>query len=296
MVQKRKTEAVFLLFPLILAGVFGTYLYSSVVASSPLPCMQIVPYSANVTETANSTYFGYVVSYPNGTNSFYSLGTCPSPVHQLLYQVVANATQDPRFVAAEGGTKYVVDPVNSLTGLEECGNESFCVELVFNDMNLSDTVYPCNLNLAYKFTISQIRVVIPTSLSGNFSFQNETVQEFPGSELKYNCPAETGLVTYAKSQIPSQFNVGNFTFDLISNETDYAATNGTSYPGYDYAFNVTYPSANLSQSVVFTWPSASELSNNQEPNPFIVTPYQGYVVMRWFTNSTGLYLVVTTLA
>jgi hypothetical protein len=295
-VQKKRTEAVFLLFPLILAGVFGAYVYSSVSNNHSLPCMQIVPYTANVTATGNTTYFGYDVSYPNGTNSYYSLGACPSPVHQILYDVVYNVTQDPRFIAAEGGANYVVDPVNSLTGPQGNGNGSLYALLIFNDMNLSSTIYPCNLNFAYKSTITEIRVLIPMTLNGTLTYQNETVMKYPGSALNYNCPPETGLTTFAKSQIPNQFNVGNFTFDLISNSTNYAATNGTSYPGYDYAFNVTYPSDNLSESVVFTWPTASALASNQVPSPFISVPYQGYAVMRWFTNSTGLYLTVTTLA
>jgi len=258
--------------------------------------MQILPDNATVSATANSTYFGYQVSFPNGTTSYYSLGVCPSPVHQLLYNVVSNVSEDPRFVSAESGARFVVDPVNSLSSPQGNGNGSIYAVLIFNDLNLSDTIYPCNLQYVYKNPISSIYVIIPMTNNGSLVYQNESVSKYPGSDLNYNCPTETGIVTYAKSQIPQNFNLGNFTFDLVGNGTNYNAGNGTSYPGYDYAFNVTYPSQNLTALAVFTWPSASALSQNQEPTPFLAAPYQGYAVMRWFTNSTGLYLIVTTRA
>lgn len=258
--------------------------------------MKLIPDNASVTTTGNSTFFGYEVSFANGTNSYYWVGTCPSPVHGLLYDAVSNVTQDPRFVSAEGGDRYVVDPVNSLNGPVGNGNGSVYGELIFNYLNQSDSIYPCNLNYVYKNPIAAIYVLIPVTPNGTLVYDNDTINSFPGNQLNFNCPPEGGPSTFASTQIPSDFQVGNFSFNLISKGMNYVAPNGTSYPGYDYAFNVTYPSQNLSQVVVFSWPSSAALSANQEPSPFIAAPYGGYAVMRWFTNSTGLYLIVTARA
>ena len=297
MVQKRKISGVFLLFPILLAAVFGSYLYF--VATPVGNCTQLVPPSAQISFFANSTQSGDVVSYTNGTANFYAAGACPQPVYQNVYNAVATVNQDPRFVKAENGSQFTVDPINSLSSPLELLNGSVDEELIFNHLNLSDPIFPCNMNLVYSNPIAQIYVFIPVTSNGTYVYGNESIAAYPGYQLQFNCPTETGVTTFLKSQIPGQFQLGNFTFDLVSNGTNIAADNGTSYPGYDYLFNVTYAGL-ITQQTVFNWPSVQALSNNQEPSPFIATPFSSAsetgVVMRWFTNSTGLYLTVTTLA
>lgn len=278
---------------------FGAYLYTAVGStSSSSSCVRLLPVNATVSPVENSTFAGYQVRYGNGTFSYSQVGVCPSPVYLQLYEAVSNVTSDPRFTRAANGVQYVVDPVDSMTGPLQANNGSIFAELIFNNLNQSSTVYPCNLNFISKSPISAIFVFVPVLGNGSLLYANETITEVPGNQLQFNCQQmqETGSTTFAKSQIPQQFQVGNFGFNLISNGTNYVGANNTSYPGYDYAFNVTYPSSNLTQQVVFTWHSAADLSNGKQPNPFILTPYGAYVVMRWFTNSTGLYLVVTTRA
>jgi hypothetical protein len=258
-----------------------------------------VPDSANVTFYANSTLSGINVAYQNGTSSFFLAGSCPQPVHEDLYQAVSNVSRDSRFLRAENGSQFTVDPINSLSQPLDAQNGSVFVALIFNELNLSDPIFPCNLNLVYSNPISQIYVFIPVTSNGTLAYGNETVAAYPGSQLQFNCPQETGTITYPKAELPQQFQVGGFAFSLVSNGTNFVGANGTSYPGFDYAFNVTYSYGNetgLSPAqVVFTWPSIAA-SSSQEPSPFISAPFQANVVMRWFTNSTGLYLTVTTLA
>ena len=124
--------------------------------------------------------------------------------------------------------------------------------------------------------------------------QNKTILSYSGSQLHFNCPNETGVKTLAKSQIPNKFNVGGFNFTLAFSGANYALSNGTSYPGVDYVFNVTY--ANFSQTVVFNWRSANTLTQNTLPTPFIATPFSPPVVMRWFAANSTLYLRITTTA
>jgi hypothetical protein len=298
-VQKRNVSALFLLFPLLLAAVFGTYLYISVGSNAATTCTQLVPDSANVTFFANSTIAGATVTYGNGTTSFYQAGTCPQPVHENLYQAVSAVSQDPHFIKDENGSQFTVDPINSLANPLDLQNGSTYEELIFDDLNLSDPIFPCNLNLIYSNPIAEIYVFIPVSANGTLVYANETVAAYPGNELQFNCPSETGLQTFAKSQITPQFQVGGFNFNLISNGTDFVGANSTSYPGYDYVFNITYtgtPGQNVTQQVVFTWPTAGAFSSGDQPTQFMATPFDAYVVMRWFTNSTGLFLTVTTLA
>lgn len=284
---------------MLLAAVFGVYVYSSV-GSAANPCILLVPDSANVTFAANSTFSGDVVSFVNGTNSFFAAGSCPQPVHSNLYGAVSAVMQDQQFVSRENGSQFTVDPINSMASPLTLDNGSVYEELIFNRLNLSDPIYPCNLNLVYSNPIAAIYVFVPVLANGSYAYANESIASFPGNELQFNCPQETGIATFASAQLPGQFQVGGFTFNLISNGTNFVGQNSTSYPGYDYAFNVTYVSTsgygNTTQQVVFTWPKAGSLSNNQEPSPFIAAPFDAYVVMRWFTNSTGLYLTVTTLA
>jgi len=296
-VQRKKISGVFLLFPLLLAVVFGSYIHY---VSSPVnSCTQLVPSTAQISFFANSTIVGEYVTYSNGTSNFFTAGACPQPVYQNVYSAVATVDQDPRFIRIENGSQFTVDPINSLSQPITMLNGSEVGELIFNDLNLTDPIYPCNMNLIYSNPIAQIYVFIPLLPNGTYVYGNESIVAYPGSELRFYCPTETGVVTYLKSQIPDQFQSGNFTFNLVSNGTNVVATNGTSYPGYDYLFNVTY-AGTITQQVVFNWPSINDLLNNQEPSPFVVTPFSTTssigVVMRWFTNSTGLYLTVTTLA
>jgi hypothetical protein len=286
-----------LLFPLILAAVFGAYLY--VDFRSANSCTTLIPDSATASFFANSTVAGVSVSYGNGSSSFFLAGKCPQPVHQNLYNAISVVAQDPRFIRDENGSQFTVDPIYSTNTPVNVGNGSEFNVLVFNRLNLSDPIFPCNMSTVFSKPIAQIDVLIPVSSNGTNVYSNDTITEYSGSQLRFNCQPETGVAILAKTRVIQPFQVGGFSFKLVSNETNFVGTNGTSFPGYDYAFNITYvgnPSQSFTQQVVFTWPSAGALNNNQAPKPFVKTSFNSYVVLRWFTNSTGLYLVVTTLA
>ncbi len=300
-VQKKQVSAIFLLFPVLLAAVFGGYLYFDFRSDFSNPCANLVPQSNNITFFANSTVSGTVVNATNSGQNFYQAGACPQPVHQNLYHAISVISQDPRFVKAENGSQFTIDPINSLNGNESLLNGTMVQELIFNHLNLSDPIYPCNLNLIYSNPISAIYVFVPVLPNGTEVFSNDSIAVYPGNQLRFYCPAETGVTTFVRSQIPGHFDVGNFSFNLVSNQTNFVGVNGTSYPGYDYAFNVTYQNFTAqTQQAVFSWPSATALSSGQLPSPFIATPYSLpsaiFVVMRWFANSTGTYLTITTLA
>ena len=281
----------FLLFPLLIGAVFGAYLYTAIPATSS-NCTQVVPDSASINFFDNSTVAGFYVSYINGTNSFYSLGGCPQPVHQKLNNAVSTIEQDAKFVTAENGSRFTIDPVNSLGPPLTAPNGSVYEAVFFDNLNLSDTIYPCNLASAFKKPIGQIEVLLPVLPNGTYVMENKTVLSYSGSQLHFNCPPETGVKTFARSQIPNQFNVGGFNFTLAFNGPDYVTTNGTSYPGFDYVFNVSY--GNTSQIVVFNWVSVHSISTNDQPTPFLATPFRSYVVMRWFGENSTLFLTVTT--
>ncbi len=140
-------SGVFLLFPILLAAVFGGYLYYSATPSSS--CTQPVSPSAQISFFANSTVAGEVVSYGNGTTYFYTAGACPQPVYQDVYNAVATVNQDPRFVRVENGSQFTVDPINSLASPIDMINGSVDEELIFNHLNLSYPIFPCNMNLVY---------------------------------------------------------------------------------------------------------------------------------------------------
>ncbi len=299
MVQKRNVAGAFLIFPLILAAVFGGYLYFDLGNHSNL-CTTIIPDSANASFFANSTISGVNVTYSDGSSAFYLSGACPQPVHQNLYNAVVTVSQDPRFVREENGSQFTVDPTNSLVTHTSLGNGSSIEALLFNRLNMSDPIFPCNLDFTYSNPIARILVIIPVVDNGTqVDYSNESVVVVPSDIPPFNCPTETGVATYSASQLSNETQLGGFEFQLISSSSNFAGANGTTYPGYDYAFNVTYvgsPPENQTQQVVFTWPSSGALASDQLPTPFIATPFNSYVVMRWFTNSTGLYLTVTTLA
>ncbi len=282
-----------------MAAVFGGYLYLDLGSHSNL-CTTIIPDSATASFFANSTISGVNVTYSDGTRSFYLSGACPQPVHQNLYTAVATVSQNPRFVREENGSQFTVDPTDSILTPTALGNGSTVEALLFNDLNMSDPIFPCNLDFTYSNPIARILVIIPVIDNGTqVDYSNESILVVPTSVPPFNCPQETGIATVAKSQLNNELQVGGFAFKLISNSTSFVGANGTSYPGYDYAFNVTYvgsPPQNETEQVVFTWPSAGVLANSQPPSPFIATPFNAFVVMRWFTNATGLYLTVTTLA
>jgi len=290
--QKKSYKAIFLLFPILLAAVFGSYLYTAVGngTGNSTSCTHLVPDSASLSFFANSTIAGTRVSFSNGTSSFYPSGVCPQPVQRALYNAISNVSQDARFFSKENGSQFTIDPV--VSGPLTLANGSVVVALIFNHLNLSDPIFPCNLNEVSGNPLAQIVVVLPVLPNGSYVYANPAVFSYSGTP-HFSCPPETGLETFSRSQIPAQFVVGGFSFKQIFNGTNYV-NNGTSYPGFDYVFNVTYVAANVTQTVVFNWSSFQSIANDAQPSPFVSTLFSSGVVMRWFSNST-LYLTVTTL-
>jgi hypothetical protein len=256
--------------------------------------MQVVPDSANIQFFDNSTFAGDTVSYSNGTTGFFAAGVCPQPVSTALYDAVISVEQDQKFVSAENGSTYTINSIESLAGPLTAPNGSEYEALVFDNLNTSDTIFPCNLSGMYKNPLGQIEVLAPILANGSLDWASKAIFSYSGKELQFNCPSETGVTTFAISQIPEQFQVGGFSFQLLFNGTNYRADNGTSYQGFEYVFSVSYD--NPSQLVLFHWVSFSAELSNQLPSPFVATPFDSYVVMRWFTANSTLYLRITTSA
>ena len=123
----------FLIFPLLVGAVFGGYLYTAVSGNSA--CAQVVPDSAQVNFVDNATTVGILVSYTNGSSSFFNVGECPQPVHQTLYNAVNTVQADPKFVSAENGSQYTIDPINSLSQPLQAPNGSVYGVLFFDKLN-----------------------------------------------------------------------------------------------------------------------------------------------------------------
>ena len=94
---------------------------STSTASGPY-CLLSVPADAQIGYSVNSTFYGHVVTYSNGTQAFFSEFSCPQPVFgeksSLIPLVYYNATtsvyamavaaeSNSSFVAAENGSEFL---------------------------------------------------------------------------------------------------------------------------------------------------------------------------------------------
>src|SRR5439155_1772394 len=65
----------------------------------------------------NSTTSGVVASYEVGAQRFFPDGQCPEPAQHNFYDVVTSVMSNPKFVAAENGSKFLFDPTSSSIGI-----------------------------------------------------------------------------------------------------------------------------------------------------------------------------------
>lgn len=125
---------------------------STSTASGPY-CLLSVPADAQIGYSVNSTFYGHVVTYSNGTQAFFSEFSCPQPVFgeksSLIPLVYYNATtsvyamavaaeSNSSFVAAENGSEFLFFGTSALG----CSGAICGLDLYF--YNYGETTYrPC---------------------------------------------------------------------------------------------------------------------------------------------------------
>ncbi len=91
--------------------------------------------------------------------------------------------------------------------------------------------------------------------------------------------------------MPQKFNVDGYTFFMVYNGTAYGSVvNGTMTVnlGFSLVFDVSNGSVN--ETIVFGW--ASQPLPNEVPVPNYASLFNGKVTLKWFSNSTGLYMQI----
>jgi len=112
-----------------------------------------VPADAQIGYSVNSTFYGHVVTYSNGTHAFFSEFSCPQPVFgekssliplvyynatTNLYAMAAAAESNSSFVAAENGSELLFFGTSGLG----CSGAICGLDLYF--YNYGETTYhPC---------------------------------------------------------------------------------------------------------------------------------------------------------
>ncbi len=86
---------------------------SSISTVSTPACLFLLPQRSQLSEFGNSTLFGNFVTYPNGTQAFYSAYSCPRPAPGEtgnginIFDMATAAESNSSFVAAENGSDFL---------------------------------------------------------------------------------------------------------------------------------------------------------------------------------------------
>jgi hypothetical protein len=201
----RNALAFSLVFTIIVASIFGAYLtftlgkneQLTITSSIHSACLEEVPANSAITSMANYTFVGTNVTLVNGTQRLFPLGACPQPATPLLYDAVMSIESNASFIAAENGSQYEVDPMDSL-GMHESGNfngtyHNYSVVL-FNDYS-NQTYYPCGKSFISKTDLGQIQVALDTLPNGTLNFADPVISILPEFELNvWHCPVQSSVI------------------------------------------------------------------------------------------------------
>ena len=163
--------------------------FSVVSVDQPTACLREVPASATVGTYDDSTFEGYVVTFANGTQSFFPLDSCPVPVSPSFYGALAPIESSPAFVAAEGGHDYEADPFGGGT----LSNTSRIYDALAFTLYSDQKMYPCGGTYWTYTKLGEIQVLVPVNAtSGALEFSHLQIQVIPVSELNiYLCTTTT---------------------------------------------------------------------------------------------------------
>jgi len=240
----------------------------------------------------NSTASGVVATFTNGTQRFFPDGRCPAPAQGDFYQLVTAVMSNPKFVAAENGSKFLFDQESSSVGISIGSLLSPDIYMTFYRWG-NTTTHPCGPQFgAVRVALARIGVHIQNGPQGaGVSDPSITVNStLPPTHI--TCPPY-GLpisASYPLNSIPPAFTVGNATFKLVYNATGYSVShNGTTTynPGFSMVFNAT---EGIRYGIYqFFWPTSTPTGI---PSPAGFEPsYPAQV--SWFLNGTEPYLNVT---
>jgi hypothetical protein len=218
----RRVGAISIIFLLSIVSLFGFYLKFAIkngaVTGSSSSCLEQVPSNSTIDYIANSTFAGTNVTFTNGTQSLFPLESCPQPAQPTLYKIASSIERNPIFIAKENGSRFEVDPINSL-GMHESGifNGTYhdYAVVIFNNYS-NQTIYPCNLDFISKLDIEQIQVLVQTLPNGSYDLSNLRFSILSESELNiWHCPLSTGTQTFNFAQMSKSFSIGGYFFDLV---------------------------------------------------------------------------------
>ena len=180
-----------------LAGIKG-------IQSGPTPtqtCVIPVPADAAFTPgTRHGGIRGSNVTYPNGTTLFYPENLCPQPAPLWTentiyggfnaYQLASAAEENPKFLTAENGSSFILDPTGFTVGYsKQTGTYD---ATVYFDHYGDQTYYPCgsaNVGL-FHVVLGQIMVTFHKPMTSNGTWDLSDPQlEHQFSLNEWSCPA-----------------------------------------------------------------------------------------------------------
>ena len=179
--------------------------HSQSTTASSAYCLIQIPADSRTSHIVNSTFNGEAVTYPNGTQEFFSSYSCPQPAPGEtnssalplakqgisfttdIYSMAAAAESNSSFVAAENGSQFLFGKTSGLG----CNLSSVCnLELYF--FSYGSVENPCgNSSLYVRTTTSGIMVGFNTTTNyaegagANqvWNLSDPTIQPIPTSDL-----------------------------------------------------------------------------------------------------------------
>jgi hypothetical protein len=121
---------------------------SSSSTASGANCLLLLPIDAQLSEFANSTFYGNSVTFPNGTQVFFSDYSCPRPALGEtsngvdIYAMAVAAEINSNFVAAENGSQFLYQWPSGII-CTVGGNETCSLELFFYRYGNSSRNFVC---------------------------------------------------------------------------------------------------------------------------------------------------------
>ena len=170
---------------ILITGLYRTFLL--VEASTSTTCLLEVPKTAVFGRYYNSTSQGTTVKYPNGTEDFFPVNSCPVPVTPENYLVDSIIQANPKFIAAENGSIYeATNACNCSLGAGSSNSTGKYVILNFV-LYSSQKIFPCGPNSYWTYKqLGLIQVTIAINSTGELRYSNAEIQSEPGFN-EYTC-------------------------------------------------------------------------------------------------------------
>ncbi|MGI0091573.1 MAG: hypothetical protein ACREBS_07685 [Nitrososphaerales archaeon] len=131
----------------------------------------------------NSSFIGFVETYPNGTESIFPAESCPQPVPSSLYSLVSAIETNSNFTRAENGSQFLFWTFTN-SSASHVGSSGYVSEawtnLYFNSWShVHEFVNTCGYDY---YNISQIVVNVPVNSQG-YDLSNATVSNAAPFEM-----------------------------------------------------------------------------------------------------------------